>query len=119
MTLREIPAHSNTEVLCGKDYCDGYIHNASACELISGIPSSHDFQALLITSLTNTHVTHTSDSIHAPGVIVAGDRKSSIETIEVITKHSTIPVLATRYAVIDCCGLLFAHGVKAYTKDSL
>lgn len=118
MKLGEIRGLLDAEVICGEQFLERNIETAFACDLISEMLASAGSHVLLVTSLTNPHVMHTAEVIDATGVIFVAGRKPSEEMIAAVLRDGSIPVFVTSLPLFECCGLLFAHGVKGDKKRS-
>ena len=114
MKLSEIQQILDAEVLCGGDLLYNDVSTCFACDLISEMLLYVTRNTLVITSLTNIHVVHTAQVMDAIGVVfVAGKIPDS--TVITNSEMSNIPLFTTKHLTFECCGRLYAQGVKANT----
>jgi predicted transcriptional regulator len=115
MKLREVKSILDAEALCSDDGLDREIKSCFACDLISEMLLYVNPQSLLITSLMNAHVIHTAHVMDAVGVIFVGGKRPDQAVIKSAMLNG-IPLLSTPYLTFECCGRLFANGIKADRK---
>jgi predicted transcriptional regulator len=116
MTLREVQILLDAEVLSGNNLLDSEVKTCFACDLISEMLLYVNPDSLLITSLTNAHIIHTAQVMDAIGVVFVGGKKPDAATI-ISSQQSNIPFLITPHLTFECCGLLFANGLKGDRKN--
>jgi predicted transcriptional regulator len=119
MKLSDIQNILEAEVLCGNDLLHKDVHSVFACDLISEMLLYVTPKTLVITSLTNIHVVHTAHVMDAVGVVFVGG-KIPDSTVITNSEMSDIPLFTTNHLIFECCGRLYAHGMKGneLTMDS-
>lgn len=115
MKLSEIQKVLDAEVLCGKDLLERNISSCFACDLISEMLLYVSPDTLVITSLTNIHVVHTAHVMDAVGVVFVGGKRPDTAAI-MKSEMSDIPLLTTQHLIFECCGRLYANGLKGNKK---
>jgi hypothetical protein len=68
-------------------------------------------KTLVITSLTNIHVVHTAHVMDAVGVVFVGG-KIPDSTVITNSEKIDIPLFTTNHLIFECCGRLYAQGMK-------
>lgn len=111
MKLSEIQKVLDAEVLCGRDLLERNIASCFACDLISEMLLYVSPDTLVITSLTNIHVVHTAHVMDAVGVVFVGGKRPDAAAI-MKSEMSDIPLLTTQHLIFECCGRLYANGLK-------
>jgi predicted transcriptional regulator len=117
MKLEKIKNLLDAEILCGNSLLDTEIEGFFACDLISEMLIALSPGALLITSLTNAHVLHTAQVMDAGAVLFVAGKKPDQNMIETGEANS-IPLLATKRLMFDCCGLIFSNGIVVHETPS-
>jgi predicted transcriptional regulator len=120
MKLSDIQNILDAQVLCGDDQLDKDVHGVFACDLISEMLLYVTPKTLVITSLTNIHVVHTAHVMDAIGVVFVGGKKPD-STVIANSEMSDIPLFTTNHLIFECCGRLYAKGMKGnvLTLDSV
>ena len=111
MKLLEIQKVLDAQVLCGNHLLHRDTSSCFACDLISEMLLHVSPNTLVITSLTNMHVVHTAHVMDAAGVVFVGGKKPDQAAI-LKSEMSNIPLLTTDHLIFECCGRLYANGLK-------
>lgn len=117
MKLSEIQKVLEAEVLCGKDLLHRDVRSCFASDLISEMLLYVNINALVITSLTNIHIAHTAEVMDAVAVVFVGNRIPDAAVV-MNGAMSNIPLFTTKYLMFECCGRLFAKGLKGGQKTT-
>jgi predicted transcriptional regulator len=115
MTLGDVQKLLGAEVLSGEHLLETEVKTCFACDLISEMLLYTSPNTLLITSLTNLHVLHTAQVMDAVGVVFVGGKKPDASVI-MNSVMSNVPLLTTTHLIFECCGLLYAKGMKGDKK---
>lgn len=111
MKLSDVQNILEAEILCGDDLLHKDVHSIFACDLISEMLLYVTPKTLVITSLTNIHVVHSAHVMDAVGVVFVGGKRPD-STVIANSKMSDIPLFTTNHQIFECCGRLYAHGMK-------
>jgi predicted transcriptional regulator len=111
MKLSEVQKILDAVILCGDDLLHKDVHTCFACDLISEMLLYVTPKTLVITSLTNIHVVHTAHVMDAVAVVFVGGKKPD-STVIANSEMSDIPLLTTNHLIFECCGRLYAKGIK-------
>lgn len=111
MKLSDVQKILDAKILCGNDLLNKDAESCFACDLISEMLLYVTPKTLVITSLTNIHVVHTAHVMDAVGVVFVGGKKPDSTAID-NGELSDIPLFTTNHLTFECCGRLFANGMK-------
>jgi predicted transcriptional regulator len=117
MTLKEIKALLQAEVIIGEESLDEEITFAGGSDLMSDVLAFGKPGILLLTGLSNVQSVRTANIIDAKAVVYVRGKKPDKIGIE-IAKENGIPLLSTKFMMYTACGLLFSHGVPGVSGIS-
>lgn len=112
MTLKEIVALLEAEVLTREADLDKEIPCAFASDLISDILMCTKEPTLLLTGLTNTQVIRLSDMIDLLGIVFVRGKTPSQELIEMAEERNLI-LLSTKLTMFRSSGILYNTGLRS------
>jgi predicted transcriptional regulator len=115
MTLKEIQAILQAEIICGGDRLDTEIEYAGASDLMSDVLAFGRPDLLLITGLSNVQSVCTAEIIGAKAIVYVRGKKPDKEGTALAAKKG-IPILSTRFMMYRTCGLLFSHGLPGIVE---
>ncbi len=111
MTLRDVAALLEADVLCGEERLDLAVETAVASDGMSDILAAPHPGALMITGLTNIQSVRTAEMADLPAVLYVRGKRPNDRTLE-LAAAKNIVVLATRLGMFDACGILRDHGLQ-------
>ena len=110
MNLSEIGELLQAEVLTGEGGLSLDVQTVMASDLMSDVLSFSGSDALLITGLTNSQAVRTVEVADLCGIVFVRGKRPSEETIR-LAQEKSIPLLATKSAMYEVCGVLYSHGI--------
>ncbi|MCJ7680251.1 MAG: hypothetical protein MUP70_05975 [Candidatus Aminicenantes bacterium] len=111
MTLRDIQAILEAEVILGQDQLDTPVDCAGGSDLMSDVLAFGTPGIVLLTGLSNAQSVRTADIIEAKAVIyVRGKKPDEIGIRLAEEKH--IPLFSTKLMMYTACGLLYSRGLR-------
>ncbi len=116
MKLVDVKQILNAEVLCGEQLLDREVDSCFACDLISEMLLHLSPRTLVVTSLVSPHILHTAHVMDASGIVIVGSKRPD-EAVIMNGNVNNVPLLATSHFIFECCGLLFARGLKGLGSD--
>jgi len=111
MTLKDIAALLEAEVLCRPDLLGLQVETAVASDGMSEILASPHPGALMITGLTNIQSVRTAEMADLPAILYVRGKRPNDRTRELAAQKNII-ILATRAGMFDVCGLLRERGLR-------
>ena len=112
MTLREIIALLEAEVLNAEADTDCEVPCAFASDLISDILMCTKEPTLLLTGLTNNQVVRLSDMIDLIAIVFVRGKRPLQDVIE-MAKERGLPIITTKMTLYRSSGLLFNAGLRS------
>ena len=93
---------------------DSSIEITTACgaDLMSDVLAFSQEKSLLLTGLTNPQVVRTAEMTDINLIIFVRGKRPQIETIELAREKGIALYLAIK-PLFECCGLLYANGLKS------
>lgn len=111
MFLREVRDLLDAEVLTGEDSLDAVeVRSCFAADLMSDVLRFSSTGTLLLTGLASAQSVHTADVAELAGIVFVAGKRPDAGTLALAGGRG-IPLLTTRRALLDACGLLHAAGV--------
>lgn len=111
MTLNEIAAILNADVLVGQDQMDMEVKTAFGADLMSDVLAYAKSGSMLLTGLTNPQVVRTADILDIAAIIMVRGKHPAPETIQ-LAEELKIPILSTRLILFETAGLLYGRGIR-------
>ncbi len=111
MTLSEIKALLDAEVIIGADQLEMDVKTAFVADLMSDVLAFATAGSLLITGLTNPQVVRTADVLDIAAIIMGRGKRPSQETFQ-LAEELNIPILTTKYILFEVAGRLYSQGIK-------
>ena len=111
MTITEIQALLNAEVICGKDKVLQTVDRAFASDLMSDVLTLKSHQIVLITGLCNIQTIRTMEMADINTVIFVRGKKATEDMINIAQENDMI-ALQTEYSMFKTCGILWEAGIK-------
>lgn len=111
MTLADICKILNAEVICGEDKLDEQVTTACGCDLMSDVLAFTLPGSILLTGLTNQQVVRTAEMLDLKAVIIVRNKRPDESMVELACSKG-LPILLSPYPLYECCGMLFAAGLK-------
>ncbi len=111
MTVKEIEALLDAQVICGAQRAGHVLEVAFASDLMSDVLTLKDDNVLLITGLANMQTLRTAEMSDISCIIFARNKKVTREMVE-LARELDIVILECRYSVFKTCGLLYQAGVQ-------
>jgi predicted transcriptional regulator len=106
--LKEVVSILDCEVLSGQDGLDVRVSSCFAADLMSDVLRFSCPDALLITGLTSLQSVHTVDMADFRGIMFVGNKRPASDALQ-LARDKHIPVLVTRHAMFEACGLLYEN----------
>lgn len=116
MNLRDVAQLLKAEILSCEELLDREVITCFACDMISEMLLHVQSNALLITSLTNAHILHAAQVMDALAVVFVGGKKPD-ENIIKKSEQIGLPLMSTKKLIFECCGLLYAAGIRGDVDD--
>jgi predicted transcriptional regulator len=111
MTVAEIAAILEANIITGQDRADHNIEVAFASDLMSDVLTLKDDNVLLITGLANLQTLRTAEMSDIHCIVFARNKKVTPEMQE-LAEENDIIVMECRYSVFRTCGILYQAGVS-------
>ncbi len=111
LTLSEIKALLDAEVIIGADQLEMDVKTAFVADLMSDVLAFATAGSLLITGLTNPQVVRTADVLDIAAIIMGRGKRPSQETFQ-LAEELNIPILTTKYILFEVAGRLYSQGIK-------
>ncbi len=112
MTLREIVALLDAEVLGAEVDLDRQVPCAFASDLISDILMCTKEPTLLLTGLTNNQVVRLSDMIDLIAIVFVRGKRPLQDVIEMAEERG-LPIIASKLTLYRCSGILYNAGLRS------
>lgn len=116
MTLGDIKALLDCEVICGGDQMDAEVTACFAADLMSDVLAFSRPGALLVTGLASIQSVHTADVADMRAILYIHDKRPA-EAVADVARQKHIPLLTTRRFMFETCGLLHRQGLLAADKE--
>ena len=110
MTLKEIAAILNADIITDSANPDINIQSACSADMMSAVLYYHTPNSLLITGLTQPHVIRTAEIAGIKSIVFVLDKKPDAQTIE-LAKAKNISLLSTSYCMYTSSGRLYEAGL--------
>jgi len=107
MTLEEIRAILDADVIVGKEMLGMDVSIAFGADLMSDVLSFSKERSVLLTGLTNPLVVRTADTMDLSAIIFVRGKRPQVEAVE-LAQTKQIPLLATRFIMFEACGRLYS-----------
>lgn len=111
MTVAEIAAILDANIITGKDRADHKIEVAFASDLMSDVLTLKDDNVLLITGLANLQTLRTAEMSDIHCIVFARNKKVTPEMQE-LAEENDIIVMECRYSVFRTSGILYQAGIS-------
>ncbi len=111
MTLEEIRAILDADVIVGKEMLGMDVSIAFGADLMSDVLSFSKERSVLLTGLTNPLVVRTADTMDLSAIIFVRGKRPQVEAVE-LAQTKQIPLLATRFIMFEACGRLYEAGMQ-------
>ena len=111
MTLNEVKAILDADLLVGHDLLEMEVNTAFGADLLSDVLSFAKPSCMLLTGLTNPQVIRTADILEIAAIIIVRGKKPAPETIR-LAKELELPVLSTKYILFEAAGRLYEKGIR-------
>jgi predicted transcriptional regulator len=116
VTLREVKAILEADVVVGHDRLDMEVTTGFAADLMSDVLAIAKAGGLLLTGLTNPQIVRTSDVLDIAAIIMVRGKLPLPETIQ-LAEELQIPILSTKYILFEAAGKLYAKGIVGCVKQ--
>ena len=104
------------DVISGHAVLDIEVQSCFAADLMSDVLAFSAPGALLITGLTSVQSVHTAHVADCTGILFVSGKRPAPDAL-VLAQENSIPLVATRHSMADCCGILREHGLPAASKS--
>jgi predicted transcriptional regulator len=111
MTLLEVQRFLDAEVLVGGDRLNLEVSSAFAADTMSDLLSGGRAGSLLLTSMTSPQVIRTADILEMAAILLVRGKVPSSEVVR-LAAELHLPVLATRYVLLEVAGRLYEKGLR-------
>lgn len=112
MTLREIAAHLNAEIITGEGVLDGIdVERCFSADLMSDVLARSHNNGILITGLSNVQAVRTADIADIKGICFVRGKYPEREAIA-LAQQKSIPLCVTEMTMFEACGVLYSKGLK-------
>jgi predicted transcriptional regulator len=111
MTLKEIMAHVNGEVIACKESLDHEVNSAFGSDLMSDVLAYVEENTLLITGLINQQVIRTAEMLDLKAILFVRGKVPCEEVIE-LAEEKEIVLMTTRHTLFTVSGILYKEGLK-------
>ena len=105
MTLNDVKAILDAELLVGHDLLDMEVKTAFGADLMSDVLTFAKPGCMLLTGLTNPQIIRTANILDIAAIIITRGKKPPPETIR-LAEEIKIPVLTTKYILFESAGRL-------------
>lgn len=111
MTIRDVKAILDAEVICGEELLDKEVHTACGSDMMSDVLAFVKDQSVLITGLCNPQVIRTAEMMDIICIcFVRG--KMPDEAMIALAEERSIVLIATKLRMFSACGLLYEGGLR-------
>ena len=110
MTLKEIAALSNAQVIHENNHLDKTIRHAFAADLMSDVLRLDTSEMILITGLANLQVIRTAEMSDINFILFVRG-KATPDMVE-LAKECNIAILQSKQSMFKVCGLLYEAGLE-------
>ena len=110
MTLKEIAALLDADVVAGADKLEHEIEKCFASDLMSDVLTLKD-TPLLVSGLCNMQTIRTCDMAGIDYIIIVRAKKITDDMREEAEENGMV-LMGCRYSLFKTCGLLYGAGVK-------
>lgn len=111
MTIRDIAALLDAEVLTGEELLDNEVASACGSDMMSDVLAYVKNQAVLLTGLVNPQVIRTADMMDMLCVVFVRSKKPTPEMIR-LASDMGIVVMTSDMRMYEACGLLYSNGLN-------
>ena len=115
MTIRDVMAIVQGEVLYGEEFLDHPVDTGCGSDLMSDVLAFVKDKTVLITGLINPHVVRTAEMLDITCIVFSRGKKPSEEILE-MAEEAGIAVLSTKMTTYTACGELYMRGLPG-TKE--
>lgn len=111
MTIQDIQAILDAQLLYGDHLLDRPVHTACGSDMMSDVLAFVKDQAVLITGLVNQQVIRTAEMMDMVCVVFVRGKVPD-EAILDLARQTGIAVLTTTHRMFTACGLLYQAGLQ-------
>ena len=111
MTLKEIAALSNAQVIHENNHLDKTIRHAFAADLMSDVLRLDTSEMILITGLANLQVIRTAEMSDINFILFVRGKQATPDMVE-LAKECNISILQSKQSMFKVCGLLYEAGLE-------
>jgi predicted transcriptional regulator len=110
VTLADICAALDGEVIIGQDKLQEEIRTACGCDLMSDVLAFTEPGSVLLTGLTNQQVIRTAEMLDLKAIVFVRNKMPDEATLQLATSRG-LPILLTPYPLYESCGRLYNLGL--------
>lgn len=111
MFLKDIKNYISCNVLCGEEFLDREINDCFSADLMSDVLRFARTGSLLLTGLANTQVIQVAEIMDLKAIVFVRGKEPN-ETVIQEANRLKLPLLSTEMLMFDCCGILYAKGLR-------
>ena len=115
MTVREIVALLDAQVLLGAEHMERKVESACGSDLMSDVLAFVKENSALITGLTNQHVIRTAQMLDINCIIFARGKVPGEDILQ-RARELDLVVLTTDKTIYTTCGILYKNGLYGAEK---
>lgn len=111
MTLDEIRAILDAEVLCGTEHLGRQVRSACGSDFMSDVLAYVKDQGLLLTGLVNAQVIRTAEMMDMVCIVFVRG-KTPDESMLALAREREIVIMRSPLRMYTACGLLYGAGLR-------
>lgn len=111
MTIRDVKAILDAEVICGEELLDKEVHTACGSDMMSDVLAFVKDQSVLLTGLVNPQVVRTADMMDMVCIVFVRGKDPTPDMIELAGDRGIV-LLKSPMRMFTACGLLYENGLK-------
>ncbi len=116
MTIREIAAVLEADILTENPDLDREVHSACGSDMMSDVLAYVNDQGLLLTGLTNPQSVRTASMMDMTSIVFVRGRRPDEDIIN-LAQELDITVLLTEKTMFVACGLLYKAGLQGEVSE--
>ena len=111
MTIRDIAALLDAEVLTGEELLDNEVASACGSDMMSDVLAFVKEQAVMLTGLVNPQVVRTAEMMDMQCIVFVRGKSPDMGIID-LAEQRDIVLIKTDLEMFTSCGRLYEHGLR-------
>lgn len=116
MTVSDIKAYLNAQVICGEDLMQTEVHSACGSDMMSDVLAFVKDQAVLLTGLINPQVVRTAEMMDICCIVFVRGKQPDEAVIE-LAREREIVLMKTPLRMFPACGILYEKGLRGGSES--